>query len=87
MDSAHHVSKRIFIRRFQIQTQCRFLEIEDLLTQESQTGRTFGDSVGGTIGMYSSSWSNAFRYHIFDTRPDTEFQRHPMTWRALCISP
>ena len=24
--------------------------------------------------MYSSDWSNGIRYHIFDTRPDTEFK-------------
>jgi hypothetical protein len=24
--------------------------------------------------MNSSDWSNGIRYHIFDTRPDTEFK-------------
>jgi hypothetical protein len=33
--------------------------------------------------MDSSDWSNRIRYHIFDTRPDTEFKRHHVTWRAI----
>ena len=48
------------------------LEIEGLFTHGSRPGRTFGESVGGILEMDSSDWSNGIRYHIFDTRPDTE---------------
>ena len=51
------------------------LEIKGLFTQGSRPGRTVGESVGGIIEMYSSDWSNGIRYHIFDTRPDTEFKQ------------
>ena len=50
------------------------LEIEGLFTQGSRPGRTFGDSVGGFLVMDGSDWSNGIRYHIFVTRPDTEFK-------------
>jgi len=46
-----------------------------LLTQGSRPGRTFGESVGGILEMDSSDSSNEIRYHIFDTRLDTEFNR------------
>ena len=57
-----------------------------IFTQESQPGRTFGESVGGIFEMDRSDWywSNAnangirIRYHIFDTRPDTEFNGPPL---------
>jgi hypothetical protein len=52
-----------------------FLEIEGLFTQGSQPGRTIGESVGVILEMDSSDWSNGIRYHIIDTRPDTEFER------------
>jgi len=50
------------------------LEIKGLFTQGSRRGRTVGDSVGGIFEMDSYDWSNGIRYHIFDTRPDTEFK-------------
>ena len=50
------------------------LEIEGLFTQGSRPGRTFGESVGGILEMDSSDWSNGIRYHVFDTKPDTEFK-------------
>ena len=49
------------------------LEIDGLLTQGWRPGRTFGESVGGILEMDSSDWSNGIRHHVFDTRPDTEF--------------
>jgi hypothetical protein len=49
------------------------LEIEGLFTQGSRPGWTVGESVGGILVMDSSDWSNGIRYHIFDTRHDTEF--------------
>jgi hypothetical protein len=57
------------------------LEIEGLFTQGSRPGRTIGESVGGMMVMDSSDWStwirhhwsNGIRCHIFDPRPDTEF--------------
>jgi hypothetical protein len=33
-----------------------------------------GESVGGSIVMGSSDWSNGIRYHIFDIRSDTAFK-------------
>jgi hypothetical protein len=48
-------------------------EIEGLFTQGSRPSRASGETVGGIIEMDSSDWSNGIRYHIFDTRPDTEF--------------
>ena len=30
------------------------------------------ESVGGIFEMDNSDWSSRIRYHIFDTRPDTE---------------
>jgi len=62
------------------------IENEDLFTQESHPGRTFGESVGGIFEMDSSDWSNGIRYHIFDTRPDTEFKTWWLHWGAVCIS-
>jgi hypothetical protein len=50
------------------------LEIEGLLTQGSRPGRTFGESMSENFELDSSGWSNGIRYHIFDTRPDTEFK-------------
>jgi len=50
------------------------LEIEGLFTQGRRPGRTVGESVGGIFEMDSSDWSNGIRYHIFETRPDTEFK-------------
>ena len=38
------------------------------------TWSDFGESVGVIFEMDSSDWSNGIRYHIFDTRPDTEFK-------------
>ena len=49
------------------------LEIEGLLTQGLRPGRTLGESVDGTSEMDSSGWSNGIRYHMFDTRPNTDF--------------
>ena len=49
------------------------LEIEGLFTQGWRPGRTVGESVGGILEMDSSDGLNGIRYHIFDTRPDTEF--------------
>jgi len=49
------------------------LEIEGLFTQGLRPGRTVGESVGGILEIDSSDWSNGIRYHIIDTRPDTEF--------------
>ena len=50
------------------------LEIEGLFTHGSRPGWTVGESVGGIFQMDISDWSNGIRYHIFDTRPDTEFK-------------
>jgi hypothetical protein len=50
------------------------LEIKGLFTEGSQPGLTVSESVGGISKMDSSDWSNGIRYHIFDTRPDTEFK-------------
>jgi hypothetical protein len=49
------------------------LEIEGLFTHGSRPGRTVGESVGGIFQIDMFDWSNGIRYHIFDTRPDTEF--------------
>ena len=54
------------------------LEIEGLFTQGSRPGRTLGESVGGIFEMDNFDWSNRIRYHIFDTRPDTEFNLHEL---------
>ena len=37
--------------------------------------------------MDTSDGSNGMRYQAFDTRPDTEFKLHPMTWHALADRP
>ena len=49
------------------------LDIEGLFTQESQPGRSFGDSVDGIFALDSFDWSNGLRYHNFDTRSDAAF--------------
>jgi len=54
--------------------QVYLLEIEGLFTQGSQPGRTVGGSVDGMFEMDCSDWSNGIRYHVVDTRPDTEFK-------------
>jgi hypothetical protein len=59
-----------------LNSQVYLIEIEGPFTQESRPGRTFGESVGATLKMDNSDWSNGIRYHIFDTRSDTEF-KHP----------
>jgi len=51
------------------------LETNGLFTQGSRPGRSFCDSVGGIFEMGSSDWSHGIRYHIFDTKLDTEFER------------
>jgi hypothetical protein len=33
-----------------------------------------GESVCGILKMDDSDWSNGIRYHMFDTRRDTEFK-------------
>jgi len=75
-------------------TQCRkdymtspvyLLEIEGLFTQGRRPGRTVGESVGGIFEMDSSDWSNGIRYHIFQTRPDTEFKLQPIFLLLLVI--
>ena len=59
---------------------CRpdLLETDGLFTQGSRPSRTFGESIGVIFEMDSYDWhwywSNAFRYHIFNSRPDTEFK-------------
>ena len=62
------------------------LETEGLFTQGWRPGRTFGESVGGILEMDSSDWSNGIRYHIIDTRPDTEFKSLLELSNALIIS-
>jgi len=58
------------------------LEIEGLFTQGSRPGRTVSEreSVIGILEMHSSDWSNGIRYHVIDTRPDTEFKH--LLWAA-----
>jgi hypothetical protein len=51
------------------------LGIQGLFTQGSRHCRTLGESVGGISEMDSSDWSNGIRYHTFDARSDTEFNR------------
>jgi hypothetical protein len=63
------------------------LDIKGLFTQGPRPGRTVGESVCGILEMHCSDWSNGTRHHIFDTRPDTELKRHPMTWRAISTRP
>ena len=64
---------RVFKLSVGMTSHAEVLEIEGLFTQGSRPGRTFGESVGGMFEMDSSDWLNGIRYHIFDTRPDTEF--------------
>jgi hypothetical protein len=49
------------------------LEIDGLFTQGSRPSRTLGESVVGISEMDFSDSSNGIRYHIFVTRPGTEF--------------
>jgi hypothetical protein len=51
------------------------LEIEYLSTQGLRLGRTVSESVGGMFEIDSADWSNGIRYHVFDTRSDTDFSR------------
>ena len=57
--------------------QVHLLGIEGLFTQESRRGRSSGYLVGGIFALDGSDWSNALRYHNFDTKPDTEFKAPP----------
>jgi hypothetical protein len=67
------------------------LETESLFTPGSRPGRTVGEPVGGIFYMDCSDWSSGIRYHIFDTRPDTEFNRPISVYRfqrrALTLCP
>jgi len=49
-------------------------ESEGLSTQGLRPGRSSRDLVVGIFALNSSDWSNALRYHNFDTRTDTEFK-------------
>jgi hypothetical protein len=49
-------------------------ETWDLFTEGSRPGPTYGGSVGLIFRIDCSDWSNGIRYHIFVTRPDTEFK-------------
>jgi len=49
-------------------------KIEGLFTQESRPGRSAGYLVGGMFALDGFDWSNGIRYHIFDTKPDTELK-------------
>ena len=62
--------------KLSVERTCPFylLEIEGLLTEGSRPGRTFGESVGGILEMDSCDWSSGIRYHVFDSRSDTEFK-------------
>ena len=55
-------------------------EIEGLpvFTQESPPSRNFGELVCGIFALDGHDWSNGLRYHNFDTKPDTEFERQSM---------
>jgi len=55
------------------------LAIKGLSTQGWRPGRTSSESFGGTSEMDNSDWSDGSRYHIFDTRPDTEFNELSVT--------
>ena len=74
-----------FQPRFLTQTQCRrdrsrlYTRNRGSIHPGSRPGRTVGESVGGILKMDSSDLSNGIRYHIIDTRPDTEFKWLPMT--------
>jgi len=50
------------------------LELGGPFTYGSRPGRTVGESVGRIFQMDCSDWSDGIRYHIFDTRPDTDFK-------------
>ena len=56
------------------------LETECLFTQGSRPVQIFGESVGGILEMDSYDWSRGIRYHIFYTRPDTEFETSTCEW-------
>jgi len=49
------------------------LETEGLFTTGLRPGRIVNESVGGILEMDSADWSNGIRYHVVDTRSDTEF--------------
>jgi len=53
--------------------QVNHLELEGLFTQRSRPSRTSGESVGGILETDNYDVSEGLRYHVFDTRPDTEF--------------
>ena len=55
------------------------LETEGLVTQGSRPGRSAGYLVGGRFGLDGSDWSNGLQYHIFDTKPGTEFKLRKVT--------
>ena len=80
--SLRSASGRVASREFKLSVgrtcPVYLLEIEGLLTQGSRPGRTFGESVGGILGMDSSDWSNGIRHHVFDIRPDNEFKVNAM---------
>ena len=57
--------------------------IDGQLTQGSRPGQTVGESVGGILETYSSDWWDRIRYHIVDTRPDTEFK--PINQDSECV--
>jgi len=57
-------------------------EIEGLFTQGSRPSLAVGESVGGILKMDNSDWLNGTRYHVFDTRPNTEF-----TYRVRVAAP
>jgi hypothetical protein len=46
------------------------------------------ESVGGAFQMDSADWSNGIRYHVFDTRSDSEFKMEKvMIVQALLYGP
>jgi len=76
--SCPDLSRVLVLKLSVVQTSPDYLlEIGGLFTQGSRPGRTFGEAVGGILVMDSSDWSNGIRHHIFDTRPDTEFNDPP----------
>jgi len=77
----HHVIQHIVNLRSSVKlsvggtSPSDILEIEGLFTQGLQPGQIDNESVDGTFEMDSADWrwSNGVRYHVFDTRSDTEF--------------
>jgi len=49
------------------------LEFECLFAQESQSGRIFGESVGGIFDLDCSDWLKGLRYNNIDTKPEAKF--------------